>query len=229
MTLRQFFRRITRPEWIISALIMIGLLIVYFWENRNLEPVYHIYCKLDDYIPFVEWLGFPYVYWFILIPTSAFQLLWHYTDSDECRRDFHKYAFALFGGWAICLLIFYLFPSCIDFRPTTFERQNIATYCMSIGYAADNPINVLPSLHAFGAMTAAFGLCNSSVIKNKRHPLAWKIYYIFFGVTITVATVMIKQHSIIDVFASILLSAFVCALAYGVKWDKIFARKRAEG
>ena len=77
-------------------------------------------------------------------------------------------------------------------------------------YAADTNTNVIPSVHVIGAIFAAFGLCSTKKLKHR-----WlKPAVIVLAALISIATCFVKQHSILDVFAGIALSAIIYPIVY---------------
>ena len=84
-------------------------------------------------------------------------------------------------------------------------------------YAADTNTNVLPSMHVIGcaALTLA---CFDSEPLRRRH-LQWVMLPL--GLVISMSTVFVKQHSILDVFVAIP----VCVILYFIIYHRAFAKK----
>lgn len=223
---KNFFRRITQPFWLISIAAIFASFGVYYMLNHTIMPenAHAIYCKLDDYIPFNEWMALPYVYWFGFIPAGIVQVCWHRDDGrTNARRDFWRFTALLYLGWYISLLCFIIYPSTITFRPTPDEIgfDNFCAAGLSLTYSGfDEPVNVLPSLHCTSTLAVSIGILRSDFVKESRFKWIYYLYYVTICTLICAATVVVKQHSIIDVFAALGLMAVLYVLVYVVKWDK---------
>ena len=71
------------------------------------------------------------------------------------------------------------------------------TVVMAFIYSLDTNTNVLPSLHVIGSMGAAFGLCSS----GRNHSAAAKLAIAVLALLVSISTVFVKQHGIVDVLA----------------------------
>lgn len=153
-----------------------------------------IHSRLDDYIPFCEYFVIPYVLWFFYIPLVISVFLIKDIDS------FWKVARMMFLGNMLCLLIYAVFPSTVSVKGAV-ENKNIFCTLVNIIYAADTPTNVCPSIHVLDTLAAHIALCRSRLTVNRRYI---KVISFVFLAAICISTVTLKQHSIIDVFASFL-------------------------
>jgi len=171
------------------------------------------YCRWDDYIPFLEGFIVPYCCWYPLLFVVGIYLM--LTDVPECRR----YVWFLILGCGISLLICVIFPNGQDLRPTSFDRDNIFIRLVQRIYAADTNTNVLPSMHVVGCFAAAVA-SRRSLRLRRFSPIV-----IAVSVLVSVSTVFVKQHSVLDVFAGI-------ALALPIWWALYlrpdFKQKKAE-
>lgn len=160
------------------------------------------YCPLDDLIPFCEYFIIPYYLWYPLLFAVGGYLM--VKDVPEFKR----YMFCIIAGFSFSIIFCYLFPNGQDLRPETFLRDNVFTDMIRLIYAADTNTNVIPSVHAIGAIFAAASLCRTETLKRK-----WiKTFTVVLAVLICMATCFVKQHSILDVFAAMAL----CAVIYAV-------------
>jgi len=163
-----------------------------------------MHIKLDDYIPFIKYFVVPYVYWY-------FYLLWGYIyfafySKDEFTR-FIK--FIIYGALA-AYVIFFLFPNGQDLR-NTIGNDDVFLHIISSIRATDPPHNVFPSLHVYNSIGINIAICTSTAFKDRR----WvRILAYISTILISMSTVCIKQHSIVDVFGSIILSGIMYILIY---------------
>ncbi len=176
-----------------------------FWAlEQYTAPQYWIsYIPLDDSIPFVDFFVIFYCMWYAYVIGTGLFLM--FTDVPV----FQKFMLHLMIGLVLSLLICFVFPSAQELRPDKFEKHNLFTVTIQAIYAVDTNTNVLPSMHAVGTLAAAIAACKSA----KFHK-SMKWFMILLAVLICVSTVLIKQHSVLDLFAGILLSVPTYFLAY---------------
>ena len=185
------------------------LLLLLFWPIYGisffiLESVwirdYHlVYCFIDDYIPFCELFVIPYYFWFVfLVGMSLYSLLFDI-------GTFRKYMWYIIITYSLTILIYIIYPTAQGLRPTEFARDNIFTHIVSGLYNFDTDTNVCPSLHVIGSFAVLFAAWNDKWLSS------WKkrTGFIIATVLISLSTVFLKQHSIIDVVTAVILS-FAC-------------------
>lgn len=174
-------------------------LILYFGIGRlvPVEKCYMVHSILDDFIPFCEVFVVPYVLWYFLILVS---LVYFALYDIENFKTLQKY---ITITQFVSIAIYILFPT-TQLRPAVFENDNIFTDIVGILYSIDNNTNACPSLHVAIAVAIA-----SVCTRAKSVKLCWKVFINVLVILICLSTVFIKQHSIIDVFAGLV----VCLLA----------------
>ena len=165
------------------------------------RPMYH---PVDDLIPFNEWFVIPYVFWYIYMVGSVAYTL--FRDREAFRRMMHFYMI-VFG---VSTVVFFLYPTCQNFRPAAFPRDNLLTRIMGLLYSMDTNTNVCPSLHVSGAIGAALGFVATKRFSTR----GWKIINTLIAASICASTVFVKQHSVIDVFWGLVLSWAAWRLAF---------------
>ena len=198
---------IRRPEngYLWYILVLPAFLICFFLLERFGSESYWVsYIPLDDKIPFCEYFVLPYVLWYpFMFGTGLFLLI---KDHDGFRR-YMSFIGIAFG---VTLLFCALFPNGQDLRPTEFPHSNIFTVMLSGLYKADDNQNVLPSMHVLGSCAAAAAWCMLPEVKNR-----WvKAAAIALAALISASTVLVKQHSILDVFTAIPLAAVIFLTIY---------------
>ena len=99
-----------------------------------------------------------------------------------------------------------LFPNGQELRPLVFERDNVFTRFLAGFYQFDTNTNVCPSIHVIGSVAVMICAWHSKHFSSK----GWRIAFTAAAVLISISTVFLKQHSILDVLAAIP----VCLLAY---------------
>ena len=192
----------------VLLVLYVPLYFVCFFLIEKLVPAtadYWVsYCPLDDMIPFSEYFIIFYYIWYALLFAVGIYLM--IVDAPEFKR----YMYCIIIGFSFCVVFCLLFPNGQNLRPETFPRDNVFTDMVRAIYAADTNTNVIPSVHVIGAIFAAFGLCSTKKLKHR-----WlKPAVIVLAALISIATCFVKQHSILDVFAGIALSAIIYPIVY---------------
>ena len=171
------------------------------------QPMYH---PLDELIPFNEWFVIPYVFWYIYMAGSVAYTF--FRDKEAFRQMMHFYMI-VFG---VSTVVFFLYPTCQNFRPAVFPRENILTRTMGLLYSMDTNTNVCPSLHVSGGIGAALGFVATKRFSTR----GWKIINTLIAASICASTVFVKQHSVIDVFWGLVLSWGAWRLAFRIPMKK---------
>ena len=84
--------------------------------------------------------------------------------------------------------------------------------CTQLFYSFDTNTNVCPSLHVIGSVAAMFGLWDCKALQS----VGWKIAATSIAVCISLSTVFMKQHSIMDVLAALPVCFFGWWIAYKI-------------
>lgn len=207
---RQFrFNKLTDPQFSHLLLLLgwVGYFTLYFLTENliSVENCYVVHSTLDDMIPFCEWFLIPYVGWYLLVAGSLLYFALYNVDS------FRRLSVYIIITQAVAMAVYILFPNMQDLRPTEFPRDNLLTDGIAFLYSFDTNTNVCPSLHV------AYSLGLMSVwTKEKGAWKWWKVFVVIAVIVICLATVFIKQHSVIDIFAALP----VCLLAEGIVYGK---------
>lgn len=195
----RLFRRYPHVLWFLLFLPLGGL----YFLTQHLGLSYHvIHTALDDRIPFLPVFILPYVVWYLYIPGPMLYM---------CFRDpvvFRRQIAALFTGAFLATAVFFLYPTCVDFRPQVTGDGILAWLCRVI-YALDKPVNVLPSLHCYEA--TAIHLATFCSPFGRRHPRL-RTGSAGLLVLICLSTLFVKQHSVPDAVSGCLLAVLVYAL-----------------
>lgn len=164
-----------------------------------------VYVPLDDYIPFMEIFVIPYLFWFLfLIGIHVYTFFYDVAS-------FKKLMYFIILTYGTSIILFYLFPTCQELRPESFPRDNIFTRFMAEFYSFDTNTNVCPSLHVVGSLAVMFTARHCSAFQS----FQWRIFFTVITFLITVSTVFLKQHSVVDIAVAIpicLISYWLCFL-----------------
>lgn len=173
----------------------------------DLNDVHLIHCHLDDIIPFCEVFIIPYMLWFLYIP-AVFILLYF-----SSNKEFYRICAYEFTGMTIALLIYTIYPNGHNLRVDLNMRDNIFMTLLSFIYNNDTSTNVFPSIHVFATLAAHSCLVNSPQIKVRPYikPISGVL-----TVLICASTIMLKQHSFLDLIGGVVLSGVLYLVVF--KW-----------
>lgn len=196
--MRSWFSR--HPIWFM-AFYLVFYLSVFHWLEVNITvPEVWVHCRLDDLIPFCKYAVIPYFAWFVWIPFTLFYLLW-----KAPRADFWRLCLPLFAGMTIALAVYVVVPNGLDLRPYRVYGSDFFARTVRQLYATDTATNVCPSIHVFNSVTLMMAYYRSRIFdepgRRWMRPAAAVLC-----VSIIASTVLLKQHSCIDVVLGILLA-----------------------
>ncbi len=178
----------------------------FMFLEQHVTTEYHvIQTTFDEYIPFIEYFIIPYLLWFVFI--AVVMLYFFFTDVD----GFYKLAKIMFTGMTIFLIISTIFPNGQDLRPMVFERDNIFVDMVRMVYRMDTCTNVFPSLHVFNSVCACIAIHESKALK--KHRTVCQAAYLLAGLII-LATMFLKQHSVLDVMAASFMAYVLYQFVY---------------
>lgn len=204
------FSKLNTPEfkhlkyllyWPIYGLLF--LVVERLWIRESYFP---IHCGLDDHIPFCEYFLIPYLFWFVLLVGMSIYTLLFDTES------FEKFMKFIIITYSVAILIYILFPNCQELRPLVFERDNILTRFIAGFYQFDTNTNVCPSIHVMGSFAVMFAAWRSKHFNTS----AWKIVFFIASILVSISTVFLKQHSLLDV----LFALPICIIAYFIVYKR---------
>ncbi len=189
------------PLYLISFFTVEAIVTENYWVS---------YMSLDSHIPFLEGFLIPYYMWYPFMGILGVYLL--FRDGEA----FKKFMSFIGLSFMTAIVIFLVFPNGQDLRPEAFPRNNIFTRAIAGLYTADTNTNVLPSLHVVGSFAVPFAAQNCKSLKKP-----WLIAFLYFiAVLISISTVFIKQHSILDVIIAVPYSIIFYILVYKVIFRK---------
>ena len=201
------------------------LLWFFILEWTVTKDYFPIHCALDDMIPFCEWFLFPYISWFLYMVAAGFWFLF------KDHEAFEHYMLSLIFGFFICTTICSVFPNGQNLRPDGYNT-NIVAQTVKLMQEFDTNTNVFPSMHVVGALGACFAIAKSKTLKNK----VWlQICNWTLCTAIILATMFLKQHSVLDILSGITVAVIVYFFVYHGpaskvldKVESIFTKKSKE-
>lgn len=190
--MKQFLKE--HPYYYLLLYVPVFLLWFYLVEQLHIpENGYWVsYLPLDDKIPFFPPFVVFYVLWYPLLLSVGIYLLLKEPDA------FRRYLWFFIVGISACLLICTIFPNGQNLRPVSM-KPSFFTWLIGLLYGADTNTNVLPSMHVVGTAAVVYGCLYSKTLRRPR----WLIPICLLSAGICLSTVLIKQHSVLDLFTGL--------------------------
>ena len=176
-------------------LIIYGIIYMawFAWLEKNTTGHYRIiHMAADDYIPFCEVFVIPYFLWFAYV--SAVVIYFFFKN----KEDYYRTCIFLFTGMTIFLIVSTLWPNGQHLRPAVMPRDNIFTRMVAALYRTDT--------------------IRSKCFEKKK---GIRIGSLILAVSIIMATMFIKQHSVFDVLTAFVMAAVMYTLVY--RYDLLIA------
>jgi len=181
------------------------LIAFHLLETRNV-PIHIIQGKIDNLIPFCEYFIVPYLLWFLYVTVTIIYFACFNKDKEEYKR----LCFSLLSGMIVFLIISFIYPNGQNLRPD-LTGQNIFERMVMNLYETDTSTNILPSLHVFYSVVCCIALVRNEKIKRSRMVT---VFTYLLTISIILATMFLKQHSIIDVVMALTMNGVCFYLFY---------------
>lgn len=110
----------------------------------------------------------------------------------------------------VFLLVSTFFPNGHHLRPSVMPRDNIFTQLVALLYRTDTSTNLWPSIHVYNSIGAHIAFRRSELGKNK----VLRFASFFLCVSIILATVFLKQHSVFDMVTAFVMAGALYAVVY---------------
>lgn len=179
-------------------------------ENRDVHH-YIVHTVIDDKIPFCEYFIIPYLLWFAFVAVTIIYFILFNNNSNHKWKEYYQLCITLATGMTLFLIISLVFPNGQDLRPV-LSGDNIFEKTVQMIYHTDTPTNVLPSIHVFNSLT-----CCGAILKNqrKRFKKTTNLFTVILTILIIMSTMLLKQHSVVDVVLAALMYAGCYRVVYG--------------
>jgi len=188
-------------------------------QYRSNVNFHDVYTSIDAMIPFISWFIIPYVYWFLFVAGTV--AYFFFTN----REDFYKCVAFLFIGMTICLICFTVYPTSFDHRPTVIEGNQLCQFLVNFIYSADKSQNVCPSIHVYNSIGCAIAIMKSHRFKGHR---GMDAFALISAIMITLSTMFVKQHSIVDAVAAGVLAIVLYVVVYKVDYHRILKKNESQ-
>lgn len=183
-------------------------LAAFFLLERHIKTDYWVsyWPALDDRIPFVSWFVIPYYIWYPYIILTGVYFMFRDIPA------FTRYMYSIIIGYSLGLLICALFPNGQNLRPVSFKEDSLFTRMVQAIYSVDTNTNVLPSFHVIGSFAVVSAVMNSTSMRNRY----FQAFMFITAVMICASTVFIKQHSVLDIFAGLIINLLLHITLYTI-------------
>lgn len=178
---------------LVAALVVAGEFAVFAiqgWMGAQGIPFHSPHTRLDDYIPFVPVMIWPYWFYFAFMAMGAWL--------PRNRYDLARLAVGFLLMNFLSYAFFLAYPTVME-RPSLEGCMSISCGMVGVMYDMDPGYGLLPSLHTANSVFIA--LC-AFVFQSRLRWIAAGI-----ALSILASTVMVKQHYIVDVPAGILVGS----------------------
>jgi membrane-associated phospholipid phosphatase len=178
-------------------LFLLGLFpivdVAYTYLNQYHHDAKSIAMILDLHTPFVKEFIVPYQFWYIFVPFCLVYFL--YLDKPLYLRA----VFSCFVGLVINNIIYFFFQTTVE-RPILAGNDIFTNIVLDV-YESDQPYNCFPSTHV---LTTYSVMIHYYFCHKKNAYMSFIIY--LTTILIILSTMFVKQHVILDVIASMLIS-----------------------
>ena len=171
-------------------LLFIPLQAIFTYSKLTVKPTHIIFSRLDLYIPFVKEFIIPYIFWYFYVSGTVLYF------GFKSKNDYYKLISLLTFGEIVALTVYFLYPQCQKLQPV-ITQTDIFSRTIKYLYSIDAPNDVCPSLHVFNSIVVHLCIVKSTLFKDNK---TIKISSFIAMILICASTVLIKQHSIVDVF-----------------------------
>ena len=180
-----------------------------FLENQHVK-YFLIHTKIDDKIPFCEYFVVPYLLWFVFVALTVL----YFAFFCEDRKEYNQLVWSLGIGMTVFIVFSFVFPNGQDLRPRLIGEEGLFIDLVRMVYAKDTPTNIFPSIHVYNSVVCCLAILNNERCRKNAF-VVWGT--VLLTALIVVSTVLIKQHSIIDLIGALVLNVFVARGVYKTK------------
>lgn len=212
------FNKIKSNKSLVQVLFYIILVAIFLTENNINIGGHKIYSSLDALIPFIPAFVVFYFSWYFYI--AAVGIIFLLKSKNDLRKTFMSMNICM----AVGLLVYFIFPNYITIRPNVYGGD-IFSQAVKLLQEGDSPSSVCPSLHVAICISLCTAVADSKYFKNKPYI---KLFSTILTILISISTLFIKQHSVIDVFWGTMLGLTSYLFVYKFYFNEKFFPKHIE-
>mgnify|MGYP002586420116 FL=1 len=197
-------------DYILNMFLVFGTNAFLYFIVKQFIPSYHlITLNIDDKMLLVPFFIIFYSIWYPYLFVVFYFIF---------KKDKGKFK-SLIKKSILCAVIadlcFVIYPTMVS-RPEVNGFNSLVSLMLYITYITDIPVNCFPSLHCTFALLVMYAV---TFDKNMN-----KVFRIIVGIIsplICLSTVLVKQHSVIDVVGALFLSCIIYVDFKKKNWRKI--------
>lgn len=174
-------------------------------EQRKV-PINIIHMKIDDYIPFCEYFIVPYLLWFAYVAVTVF----YFAFINKNKQEYWQFILTLGIGMTLFIVVSLIYPNGQNLRPE-LTGDGIFIQLVQYLYTIDTPTNILPSIHVFNSIACCIAVFHHKPFQKRKVLLTSTAV---LTTLIVLATVFLKQHTLVDVIAAAALNIVCYQLLY---------------
>lgn len=193
--------KIKELPYLLFLLVMPALGLIYKIINNNPREAVILSTDIDNKIPFLPIFILPYIIWYAFI--LGYLVYFWYKDT----RVYLKTLTMIVIGELVCFVIYFFFQTTVP-RPA-LVGEGVLMELVGMIYSHDQPYNAFPSIHVLTTFAIILGNIN---IPNKH--IIHSLFVPIMGSLIIISTLFVKQHYILDMFASMFLASFVYGIVF---------------
>lgn len=197
--------------YLLFLLVMPVLGLIYKILNTNPRNPVILSTNLDTMIPFLPIFIVPYIVWYAFI--LGYLIYFWYKDISVYLKTLS----VIVIGELVCFVIYFYFQTTVP-RPK-LVGDGILVDLVGMIYSHDQPFNAFPSIHVLTTFAIILGNIN---IRNKH--VFHSVFVSVMGSMIIISTLFVKQHYILDMFASMFLTSFIYGIVFEL-YELKFAAK----
>ena len=190
-----------KAQYLLFLLVFPILGLIYKLLNTNPRDAQILSTKLDASIPFIPVFILPYIFWYAFI--IGYLVYFWYKDTTVYLKTLSVIVF----GEIVCFIVYFFFQTTVP-RPMLYG-EGILIDLVSMIYSHDQPYNAFPSIHVLTTFAIILGNLD---IRNKH--LFHSLFVPVMGSLIIISTLFVKQHYILDMFASMFLTSFIYGIVF---------------
>ncbi len=191
----------------IIVYVLFYLILFFCLENRTTGSYHIIECRFDRMIPYCSVFIVPYLLWF----PYQFALLGYFFMGGLDHKEFYRFMTYICGGMTCFLLVSWLYPNALELRPVLPPDGSVFDRMVQGLYLIDTPTNVLPSIHVFNSVVFHITFCKRM---DRRTGRGQKSVSFALITLIIISTLLIKQHSVIDLVLGFVMAGIGYLLIY---------------
>ncbi len=212
--LKTYGTRLIVPLYMIFYLTAFG-----FLEDRGMYRMNVIHLSIDYSIPFCEYFIVPYILWFFFISFAVFWFM--FINKNE--KEYLQLILNLMIGMTIFLFISWIYPNGHLLRPMIFPRDNVFTDLVRMLYKVDTSTNILPSIHAYNSVAVCIAIMRCQALKKRS---VIKSGTVVITMLIVLATLFLKQHTIIDVILALVFNFIFYVVIYAIDDHRVLMKNQ---